>query len=405
MAAFRLGKVGGIELRIDASWILIFVLLTWSLGAMFGSWHPDWGLAGSFALGAVASLTFFASVLMHEVAHCLVARAYGIPVRDITLHLFGGLASIERDPPSPKAEFWMAIAGPAVSFAVAIVSTIAGTSLYSMGAPATGDMTNPEIFRQFGPATTLLLWLGTANLIVGLFNLLPGLPLDGGRVLRAGLWAITGNMRTATRWAALGGQMIGWMLVFSGILMIFGGHVPILGSGLGPGLWTALIGWFLRGAAVQSFTSAVLQDVLSGVHARDVMRTTGPWVNADTTVRTLADEAFVRSEDRAYPVFDGDHFAGVVTVAAVRKVPVSERDTLIAKDVMTSRERLTVVGSDEALFEALRAMRRAETNVIPIVDGGRLVGMLHDSDVGRWLELHADTRGRVRPTQSATGTA
>ncbi|NUP04807.1 MAG: site-2 protease family protein [Polyangiaceae bacterium] len=405
MHAFRLGRIGGIELRVDPSWILIFLLLTWSLGAMFGSWHPQWGMSLSLALGGIAALSFFASVLLHEVAHCLVALAYGIPVRDITLHLFGGLASIERDPPSAKAEFWMAIAGPAVSFAIAFIASVAGTSLFMVSADGDATLKHLEVYRQFGPFTTLLLWLGTANLIVGLFNLLPGLPLDGGRVLRAGLWAITGNVRRATRWAALSGQLIGWVLVFAGILMVFGTQVPLLGRGFGPGLWTALIGWFLRGAAVQSFSSAVLQDLLEGVHARDLMRRNGPWVRADLPVVSLVNDAFLRREERSYPVFEGDRFVGVVSIEDVRDVPVAERDTMLVGQIMTARERVSAVAPDTPLYEALRAMRQAEGNEVPVIEGEQLVGVLHDADVGRWLELHAETRAGAARPRSATGTA
>jgi len=383
------GKVGGIELRIDASWVLIFLLLTWSLGAMFGSWHPQWGFGQSLALGGAAALLFFASVLLHEVAHCLVAIAYGIPVRDITLHLFGGLASIEEDPPSPKAEFWMAIVGPAVSLAVAFVASTAGTALFMVHSGNGVSFGSADMYGQFGPLTTLLFWLGTANFVVALFNLLPGLPLDGGRVLRATLWAVTGNVRSATRWAAMAGQLIGWLLVFAGILMAFGSHVPLLGRGFGAGLWTALIGWFLRGAAAQTFQQAILQDILEGVRASSLMRRDGPWISSDLTVKDVVDDVFLRRDDGAYPVFDhSGAFVGLLTLDDVRKVPEAARLTTPVGAAMTPLERLPTASPDMPVFDALRKMRRAGLAELPVHDGRRLVGMLFDTDIGRWIELH-----------------
>lgn len=403
MHAFRIGRIGGIELRVDPSWLIIFLLLTWSLGTMFGSWHPQWGLTLSVMLGALAALLFFASVLLHEISHCVVALAYGIPVRDITLHLFGGLANIEEEPPSPKAEFWMAIVGPATSFLIAFAASTAGTMLFMLDAGGDVSVRALESYRQFGPATTLLLWLGTANLIVALFNMLPGLPLDGGRVLRATLWAATGNVRKATRWSAIIGQLIGWLLVFSGILMAFGTKIPLLGQGFGPGVWTALIGWFLRGAAVQAFQSAVLQDLLEGARAGDVMRRRGAWIHASATLRSVIDDVFLGREDQAVPVFDGPTLVGMLSVDDVRRVSSETRDRALVRSAMTPLEKVTAGSATMPLFEALRIIQKKGGAPLPLVDAGRLVGMLHESDIARWIDLHATTD--IRGTGHATRTA
>jgi len=197
----HIGRIFGINVRIDWSWIFIFLLVTWSLAiGVFPSWHPEWSLSLSWTVAIAASILFFASILAHELAHSLVAKMRGLPVRRITLFLFGGVSNLEREPPSPKTEFFIAIVGPITSVALGLIFLL-------MGGLSIGGIQNlaaepSEMLSQLNPLTTLLLWLGSVNILIGLFNLVPGFPLDGGRILRSLVWMATGSLRKATRWAS-----------------------------------------------------------------------------------------------------------------------------------------------------------------------------------------------------------
>src|SRR5690606_12300824 len=254
-SGFRIGKLFGININIDWSWLLIFALMTWNLAAVFGTAHPDWGLSLRWGMGALATVLLFASVLAHEIAHSLTARAFGIPVRSITLFLFGGVSNIERDPESPMSEFLIAVVGPVTSLVLGAVLLILGGTTFGTLNTTLSDPV--AIVAQMSPVTTLLLWLGAINIILGLFNLIPGFPLDGGRVLRSIFWAITDNTRSATRLASYVGRLIAWAFILAGIAMIFGVRIPFFGTGFINGLWLVFIGWFLNNASVQSYRRVV----------------------------------------------------------------------------------------------------------------------------------------------------
>src|SRR5215831_6375059 len=248
----RLGRIAGVEVRLDWSLLIVFWLILVNLGiGLFPARHPDWSSGMTWAVAFVASLLFFVSILAHELSHALVGRANGVPVDGITLFIFGGVARMQREPPSPRAELLMTVVGPLTSLAIGAAALFAGMRL---AAPSAFDAADPfTAFRHTSPLAAVLLWLGPINVVLGLFNLIPGFPLDGGRVLRALLWAATGDYSRATRWAAGVGQAFGLLLIFAGIGMIFGVSIPLLGSGFVPGLWLAFIGWFLNGAAASSY--------------------------------------------------------------------------------------------------------------------------------------------------------
>lgn len=243
---FRVFRIFGIDIRVDWSWLIILGLVTWNLSTIFGNAHPDWSSALTWGLGLVAALLFFGSVLAHELAHSLVAKAQGIPVEDVTLFLFGGVSDIEEEPKSAGGEFLMAILGPVTSFIVGGLLLLLG-GVVGSAREAGGDAM--QLMSQLSPLTTMVLWLGAINIILGLFNLIPGFPLDGGRVLRSIVWAITGSFRTATVVAAGAGEVIAVLMIIAGGLMIFGVRIPILGTGFANGIWLALIGWFLHSGA------------------------------------------------------------------------------------------------------------------------------------------------------------
>ena len=242
----RIGRVFGIDIHVNWSWLIILALVTWNLTDVFSRSRPDWSPVFTWGLSLAAALLFFGAVLIHELAHSLVAKGRGIPVEEITLFIFGGVSNIEEQPDSAAGEFLMAILGPVTSLVVgAILMALAGVA----GDPGTviGD---PEgMLSQLTPLTTLLLWLGAVNIILGVFNLIPGFPLDGGRVLRSILWALTDSLERATRWASLVGVVIAGAMIVTGGLMAFGAEVPFFGSGWLNGIWLALIGWFLLSAS------------------------------------------------------------------------------------------------------------------------------------------------------------
>jgi Zn-dependent protease/CBS domain-containing protein len=392
--AIRIGRLFGIEIRVDSSWLLIFTLVIWSLTSLFGGWHPDWSIATRTSVAVVAALAFFASVLFHEMAHSLVARAYRIPVHDITLHMFGGVSNIEKEPPTPGSEFFMAIVGPLASVGLGIALMAGGALIADVGAP---DVETPaDLVARMGPITTLVMWLGPVNVSVGLFNLIPGFPLDGGRVLRAILWKATGSLRSATRWSTAIGQMVGWAFILTGALMAIGVAVPFFGRGIGGGIWLALIGFFLRNAAVQHQNGAALAEELGDARVADLMRTQGPWTEARASLDTLV-HRFVLSEERAMPVFDVGRFVGLVSISDVRRAGASPYVT--AREVMTPLERLTVTTPDTPIVDALRSFGTAGASELPVIVDGNLVGMLFDRDIARWIELRSATNRRTPPAQ------
>ena len=398
--AFRIARVRGVDLRIDPSWAVIFALLTWGLATSFASIHPNWSSGLTLVVGAIAALSFFASVLIHELAHTVMASAWGIPVHDITLHLFGGLSTIERDPPTPKAELWIAIVGPIASVCVGLFALGAGALLLSTNT-LTADAPL-DIVRNMGPTTSVLFWLAGANLSVAAFNMLPGLPLDGGRILRAAIWSSTGDLQRATRAAAVAGQLVGWLLIAAGLFMAMGGAIPLLGTGVLGGMWMALIGWVVRTAAVQSFRGALLEDLLAGVRAVDLMRTEAPWVPAALPVKDLVDRMLMRDEGRAFPVYDGKTLIGLVSLTDVKRVGADEREETMVREIMTPRDRLLTSEIEEPIIDALKKLRRADVAQLPVFSpDGDLAGMLFERDVARWIELYAGAESSRRPPSSA----
>jgi len=397
MRGFRIGRLFGIDLRADWSWMFIFLLLTWNLVAVFSFWHPEWTALGAFAVAACASLVFFGCVLLHELAHSIVAKRYGIPVRGITLFLFGGVSNIEREPPSPKVEFLMAIVGPITSLLIGVAAILV-TSL-ALARSMTDTTSTIDAFAELGPVTTLLAWLGPINITIGLFNLIPGYPLDGGRVLRSILWAATGDLRRATQWASAVGQAVGWLFIALGVAMAFGAYVPFFGTGLVGGLWLAFIGWFLYTAAAQAQSRLALDDALAGMSVLQMMQRSAPVASPDMTVATLVHRHLLSGDDRALPVVQDGELVGVVSVADVQKVPPDRWDVTPVGSIMEDAAAIPVARPDEPLAEAFEKLVKKDIDQMPVVQDGHLVGMLRRRDITRWLEL-AWRPGRHAPSHA-----
>lgn len=382
---FVVGRILGIEIEIDRSWLFIFVLVTWSLAASFSTVHRDWSPALRGATALAGSLLFFASILAHELSHSLVARARGLPVHRITLFLFGGVSNLEREPASPATEFLMALVGPVSSLLIGVVLSALGRAWVGT---MPGSLTEPATtLARLGPIPTLLFWLGPVNVLLGLFNLIPGFPLDGGRVLRSILWAATGDLQRATRWAAAAGQAIGWLFIFAGISAVFGASLPLLGAGVVNGLWLAFIGWFLNNAAAASQRRVVIDHLLENLAVSRFMRREVPSVPSDMPLSALVYDRLLGTDERSFAVFDGDVLAGSVSQEDVRKVPRDRWDSTPVRDVMTPTDRLGALAPGQPAADVYRQLIDRGIRQLPVLEGGRLLGFFRLRDVARWLEL------------------
>jgi Zn-dependent protease/CBS domain-containing protein len=367
-----IGRIFGIDLKLDASWLVMAALVVWTLTAVFGQWHPSWTSGTVLVVAIVTALGFFASLVAHELAHALVARSYGLGVREITLHLFGGVARLDREPPTPRAELLIAVVGPVTSVALGL-----------------GMLALAPLVAGSASTHTLLAWLGPVNIGLGVFNLLPGFPMDGGRILRAALWKATGNFVGATRWTAMTGQAVGFAFIGAGAAMAFGLRIPLLGTGLGSGLWLALIGMFVRRAAQQHQASAEVRGALEGVTVASVMRPrpAAGGVPANASIRSIV-EGELAHRDGVLPVFFGERFVGLVGLADIARVPASAWEDHTLREIMLPAASVPSVAPSDSAIDAFRTMSTAGLPGAPVVEDGELVGMLFASDIGRWVELH-----------------
>lgn len=397
----QLGRIFGIRITLDWSLIFIFLLVVFDLGVgVFPHWHPAWGPVLSWSVALAAAVLFFVSILVHELSHSLVAKAFGIPVRSITLFLFGGISSIEHDPDSPGQEAVMAGVGPLTSIVLGAGFMVLAWLFSALPPDAAAHPT--LAMQQMGPLSTLLTWLGPINILVGVFNLIPAFPLDGGRVFRATLWSITRNLRTATRWASRTGQAFAWLLIVTGVAMAFGVYVPLLGRGLIGGLWLAFIGWFLNTAAVSSYRQVIIRGLLRDVPVTRLMRPLPAAIDAARSIRALVDDYLLSSDEHAFAVTSAERLVGLVSSSDVRKAPRSTWDTTPVSAVMKPFEALPKAQPSWDAFQALQELGRSNVDEMLVTDGDRVIGLIRRQDIARWLELEAhDEHAGPRPTRWA----
>jgi len=358
---------------LDYSWFVIFALLTWMLA---DNYYPvefkDWPPLMYWFMGAVTAVMLFVSVLLHELGHSVVALRYKIPVRSITLFLFGGVAQIGAEPPSAIAEFLIASAGPLVSLILAV--------LFYAAQPLVGGIE---------PLLGLAKYLAYINLALVLFNLIPGYPLDGGRVFRAIVWAITGNMRRATLIAANVGRLFAFLFIFIGVWQMISGNFT-------GGLWIAFIGWFLDNAASAQVQQVMVQRLLAGHSVSQAMSTHCATVPADLTLQDLVDEHILGSGQRCFLVNRGDNTVGLMTLHRIKEVPRLDWATTSTAQVMLPMERLKCIKPDTELWVALQKMDRDGVNQLPVTRDKHVIGMLSREDVITFLR----TLQELGPNQS-----
>lgn len=365
-----LGEIRGIRIEIHYTWLIVFVLVTWSLAAgVFPRLIPGLTTGGYLALGAVGTLLLFGSVILHELSHSLVAQRLGYRVRSITLFIFGGVAAMEGEARRARDELLIAAAGPVMSLTLAALFFVLG-----LGAP------EPATGAVFG-------YSAYANLALAVFNLLPGFPLDGGRIFRAVLWLAWNNFYRATNAATLVGQGIGWLLVGAGFFLALSGD--ILG-----GIWLAFIGWFLNNAAESVRQQAETTRVFRGIRVRDVMDTGPRVVPPSMSIRQLVRDHILREGIRAFPVVEDDRLIGIVTVTDIRPLPEEEWEARPVGTVMT-RAPLRTVGPDADLAAAVELMAATGLNQLPVVVDGRLVGIISRATVFRLLQVRRELGART----------
>lgn len=386
VTGFRLGRVAGIEIQVDWSLLIIFLLVAFSLAAgVFPAWHPDWSPGLAWGTAIAAAILFFASVLIHELSHAIVGRANGIRIRRITLFIFGGMAHMENEAPTWRAELAMAIVGPVTSLVLGAICIWLASQITG---PIEIDPEHPaKTLAALNPVATLLLWLGPINMILGIFNLIPGFPLDGGRVLRSVLWAVTGSLHTATQWASRAGQGFAWLLMGTGFAMILGLRVPFFGTGLVSGLWLAFIGWFLNNAAMMGYRQEVIRENLVGLPVTRLMQRQFTRVDPGLAIDDLVSDHVMASGQRAFPVERNGVLAGLISLKDLQKVARAQWSTATVGDLMTPAQSLVTVGADRDANEALALLGRNDLNQLPVVDGDRLVGMVRREDILKWLSL------------------
>lgn len=366
-----LGRLFGVDVGLHYSWFVIALLITLSLVGHFGGTEPGWSRTVVWASAIVTAALFFLSIVLHELSHALVARARGVGVRAITLFALGGVATMETPSPDARTEFWVAAAGPMASVAI-------GLGCYALAA-SLGWSPQADV----SPSTAVLGWLGYINISLALFNLIPGFPLDGGRILRAILWARHGSADRATMTAARVGQAVAFGFIALGVMRFFGG------AGFG-GLWIAFIGWFLLQAAQESVVQLAAVTELRGVHVRDIMSPDSETVSPDMRVQTLVDEHLLRTGQRCFMVGGPGRILGLVTPHEIKGLARDRWPGTPLSDVMRPIDRLQTIHPDTPAIDALRLMGRENVNQLPVLSEGRFEGLVGRRHILELLQARAE---------------
>jgi len=364
-SSVKMFRIFGIDIGFHYTWLIAVVLITWSLAAgYFPQVNPGGGPAQNWGLGLIASLLLFTSVIMHELGHSLVAIARNLPVKTITLFIFGGAANLEREVERPNDEVAITVAGPAVSLGLA--------AIFHM-------MT--VLFQGHETAVALFTWVRMVNLYLGLFNLLPGMPLDGGRLLRAFLWWRWGNFVRATQVASLVGRGIAYVFIGVGFVLFLMGYP-------GNAIWLVFLGWFLASSADSAYQSVSMDAMLRSVPVHSL---TGPAAKVDpeVTIRQLVDDYILGQNSRAVLVMRSEELLGIITLTDVKRVPRESWELARVSDWMT-KAPLKTIQTREDVSELLRIIATDDLNSVPVLEGNRVVGMVGRPEVIRYLQTRQE---------------
>ena len=364
--AFNLGTIFGIKFRLHYTWFIIFILVTVLLVS------PDYSQWVYWVMAIIASLLFFASVVAHELAHSLVGRANGVPVTSITLFIFGGVAQMTKEPARPGAELRMAIAGPLCSLAL-------GGLFYLFWFLVPNEVSLVAAVAQ---------WLSVVNVALAVFNMIPGFPLDGGRVLRSLLWHFSGNYEHSTRIATQMGRGVGLLFIVGGVLIVF---LRPFGLDWFNGIWFVFIGWFLGSAASASYRQVQWREALRKFTVSQAMVSDCPVVPPDVTVARLIQEYILTSESRSFLVADEDRLMGTLTLDNIKAVPRSDWDTTQVRGIMTPVDRLRVAHSGQDALSILEQMDESGISQMPVVDEGRVIGLIARDNLATFLRTRSES--------------
>src|SRR6266699_2983912 len=371
-AQIKLFRIFGIQIGLHYSWLLIAVLIVLSLAGQFAATNPQWGTNIIWGVSILTALLFFATIIIHELSHAAIAKARGLPVRSITLFALGGVAQIEKEASDAKTEFWMGIAGPITSL---IIGTVCLAFAGAVGWTPTHD--------HQAPLAAMLGWLGVINVALAVFNMVPGFPLDGGRVLRASIWWITGDASRATRIATGVGQVIAFLFLIVGLFRFFNG------AGFG-GLWMAFIGWFLLDAARSSYVQQEMVQLLRGVRVGDVMTKECPTVKGDLNLQTFVDDYLLRSGQRCFLVEEDGNNVGLVTAHQVKDVDRDKWPHMTVGEAMLPLSKLHAVKPGTSVSDALEMMSREDVNQLPVISNNHLAGIVSRGHILRLLQTRAE---------------
>ncbi len=377
MGSLRVFRLAGIDVLVHWSWLAVFFLLVWWLSdGFYGevNRYAHWSDTEVWGASIVTTFLFFGSVLLHELSHSLVARRLGIPVSNITLFIFGGVSALEKEPDDAGQEFKVAIVGPLTSFALGAVAGILALALHTSG---NGNTVVGAIAE----------YLAIINVAVGIFNMLPGYPLDGGRVLRAGLWARSRSMLKATKWASAAGTAISFGLIALGVLSVLAGN--FIG-----GVWFVVIGWFLRNSSEQSYQQLLHRSTMEGTKVRDVLNQTFVGAPPDVSVAEIVNEYMVGKGQRCVPIVVAGDLLGVISMADLKEIPREEWPSTSAYRAMTPRERLHIVSPEDDLAQAMELMALHDVHQLPVVGTQRSFdGFVTRADVLRLIQVRSEFAG------------
>ncbi|HSE19858.1 MAG TPA: site-2 protease family protein [Pyrinomonadaceae bacterium] len=370
-AQIKLGRIFGVEIGLHYSWFIIALLITFSLAGHFQENNPSWSDGLRWGIAIVTAVLFFASIVVHELSHAMVAKLRGLPVRSITLFALGGVAQIEKEAADAKTEFWMGIIGPITSFLIGVVCLAITLAL---------GWTPPQFPRS--PLPAMLMWLGVINIGLAIFNMIPGFPLDGGRVLRGIVWWITGDAKRATTIAARVGQVIAFLMIIYGVMQFF------RGAGFN-GLWIGFIGWFLLSASRESYAQMVISEGLRGLRVGDVMSRDFPVVDANSNLQTFADEQLTRTGRRFWVVTSNGQPEGIITPTEISAVPRNRWPYTTVADVMRPIDSTRTVNPNTPVTEALEVMAQQDLNQLPVVNENGLAGLISRAHILQLIQTRA----------------